>query len=798
MRIQKVLTTKCPREMHVLMLKNESEGGFSGARKDGKVRFSENTLRYYWPNWLVQMNDSHKMMCACDTCTVMGDLHTAMKAKRTKLITAATEDLNHIDDEDEKEQCKKELENYKSEVLSADGIRHKHEDEFGAADEYGCGVRIDVGGSMFPHFSCILHKCDECTKQDYQAPQFERDCPDDEMISYSRFSTHCKCYAHGSQHIQSFETKPYDRCGMCMQLSEEQRRDVKARVQRIKLRTLHHELLSTFIAKEGTYATQLKKMLSHKYRVFLSGSKRKKKTRYAHAKKRMRTLFTEQDFSERATLQPNGQAQHEYFNQDESLGIEGISILFKPKGKDKFETRFYSILSTEKAQDGNVVYTNICMVLHHLLEYVEEGAEVGMEFSDGLLEILSDTDGCSSQYRSGNALFLLQKLATEMNIIYDRSIDVEGHGKRMIDGYSGTTKTHLSKAFRCDVEYQPEAVIESKKTFLLYKMANGERVDLADICCKILKEIDSSKVDPVKPRKEKVHSETAVALHEVMVRKKGEAKWGGISKKAVGFLSGKGNGIKAHYNFRFERLLGGEFVYRRVACSCDGCFGRLQEPGIEKYDRPSDNCVLWPIMEKKDGSGSGLNDWGKASFEDKNDADEAVSHAVNADTLRELGHTLAKEIEVGNVGAYSVNGDPAYEYYLITWEEVPQRAEKDEVFQFGEGDKYLVRKGDWYCKGTWFQKVDGARNWWTKHGQECIVKLESVLNADVMLLPRSDETPINASTWGKLHSSTQTWIQQQGAWRVSDDSDLFMVEESRRRGVWDYDEEQVREVREES
>ena len=134
---------------------------------------------------------------------------------------------------------------------------------------------------------------------------------------------------------------------------------------------------------------------------------------------------------------------------------------------------------------------------------------------------------------------------------------------------------------------------------------------------------------------------------------------------------------------------------------------------------------------------------------------------------------------------------------MVKWEEAPQLAEEDYEFQFDGGDKYSVRKGDWYCKGTWFQKVDGARNWWTKHGQECIVKLETVLNADVMLLPRSDETPINASTWGKLHSSTQTWIQQQGAWRVSDASDLFMVEESRRRGVWDYDEEQVREVREE-
>ena len=49
-RIQKVLTTKCPREMHLEMLKEVNQGGFEGAKKDGRVRFLENTLRHYWPN----------------------------------------------------------------------------------------------------------------------------------------------------------------------------------------------------------------------------------------------------------------------------------------------------------------------------------------------------------------------------------------------------------------------------------------------------------------------------------------------------------------------------------------------------------------------------------------------------------------------------------------------------------------------------------------------------------------------------------------------------------------------------
>ena len=115
--IQKVLTTKCPREMHLEMLKEVNQGGFEGAKKDGRVRFSETTLRHYWPNWLVQMNDSHKHMCGCETCTTMKDLHTAMKSKRTKLISAATNKLNEMDDGAEKDEMTNKLEEYKREVL---------------------------------------------------------------------------------------------------------------------------------------------------------------------------------------------------------------------------------------------------------------------------------------------------------------------------------------------------------------------------------------------------------------------------------------------------------------------------------------------------------------------------------------------------------------------------------------------------------------------------------------------------------------------------------------------------------
>jgi len=83
----------------------------------------------------------------------------------------------------------------------------------------------------------------------------------------------------------------------------------------------------------------------------------------------------------------------------------------------------------------------------------------------------------------------------------------------------------------------------------------------------------------------------------------GDAKWGQIKMKAVGFPKEKRHGMKNRYNFRFEKALGEDFVYCFVTCSCTWCYKKLQE-GIEtKYEGPRNGCYLWPIFDKKDGSG---------------------------------------------------------------------------------------------------------------------------------------------------------------------------------------------------
>ena len=111
---------------------------------------------------------------------------------------------------------------------------------------------------------------------------------------------------------------------------------------------------------------------------------------------------------------------------------------------------------------------------------------------------------------------------------------------------------------------------------------------------------------------------------------------------------------------------------------------------------PCNTCILWKIFEKKDESGEGLNNWGKARFEQANDCDTAVYHTCKAYTLGELGKAFSQQIVEGNVGAYAVDDQTYKNYYLVKWEGSPSLASETEDVETDDGNTFTVNKGDWY------------------------------------------------------------------------------------------------------
>lgn len=744
-------------------------------------------------------------------------MNDAYNGKRRKIISSSEVKLEELDDRtaiDVAAKAKFEgaLKQYRADVLTTDD-KHRHERGWSAAEQYGCGERCIVCADHFPeecpidcqeqkripHFRCQKGECKKCIIEGYQAPSFElNEVDDDEVISYTLFTPHTRCNVHGGHYIQEFSEKPKYRCTICEGLSESVRKEKKAKIFRKKFRTRHSERFKDFIGIDGTYAVHLRKMFAHKYRVILLGKDHKKKHRYKHARMRDFIVKIERDFAERYSAEPDKEQQFQYFSKDTSLGMEGITVYLKPKGKDRYETQFYSILSTEKSQDGRIVYANTKKILNHLKQQLDGGTDIGgMSLSKGLTEILDDSDGCAEQYRCATALYMLHKLAEEENIIYDRGIDAEGHGKKDSDGLSGCDKSELARQFRGNVIYQEELLKDHKRSYFMCEMSDGNRIDFAEVCREVLANpARGQKVAPNKPRTEKTTSDKAISKRHYYIRKEGEAKFEGLKMSACGFE--KGSGIKSMYNFRFERELNEKFAYCRFPCSCGGCYERLQMPTIqERYDTPRDTCYLWPIMEIMDDNGNptgkGYNDWSLGWFETRSDCRIDQYHASKADTLRGIGETYSKQIVEGDFGAYCIADDPDYSYYVVEWLGLPWQATEDEEIEIGT-ESFKVRKDDWLCKGIWLEKLNGGRNWhtMTEDCQECVVRLETVLNANLNMRTRSAENPFNK----RMKKSSVDIADARGAWRMSDDDHGFLMEESRNREEFnEYDEGMALEAR---
>ena len=251
------------------------------------------------------------------------------------------------------------------------------------------------------------------------------------------------------------------------------------------------------------------------------------------------------------------------------------------------------------------------------------------------------------------------------------------------------------------------------------------------------------------------------------------------------------------YNFRFERELKDKFAYCRFPCSCKGCYERLQQPTThERYNTPRDSCYLWPIMEISDDNDrptcKGYNDWKMGWFETRKDCKMDEYHSSKADTLREIGETYSKQIVEGDFGAYCIANDPNYPYYVVEWLGEPWQATKDDEIDIGT-QKFVVAKGDWVCRGIWMEKLNGGRNWHTltEVRQECVVRLETVLNANLNMRAQSAEIPLRKD----MPKKSVEIADSRGAWRMSDDEHVFLIEEARNREMFnEYYEEMALDV----
>ena len=448
--------------------------------------------------------------------------------------------------------------------------------------------------------------------------------------------------------------------------------------------------------------------------------------------------------------------------------------LFQPAER---RTNFYSMLSTDKRQDSGTVAENIRMMLYDLFDKKELKSAT-------LKVIISLVDGCAAQYRSGSVCYELCQLAMEFGIVYDRIIQASGHGKCVVDAMNGIDKTLLDMFFNCLVAH-PEELQDGVKRVLTHdKDEDGVLVSLADVCYEILNDPDRKNGARSNAHRSKNRK---IDERRCFKRKEGAASGDGLKYVCMGFAPGEYNGLRSHYNIRADpELLGREkplvIAMRRFPCCCEGCLVKLQEPIETRYSGPSNACIYWEVFKMTCGT-KGYNDWKLVTLAPKKKVFKEEHRLARLDvTMNGVGKRMASQVKVGGFGAYVVD-DERYDYYIVRWLESPKEATTDLLFEI-EGEEFAVKKGEMYCKGMWLYKVESTTNWWKMTTQQCVVRMQVVVDADLDILPLSDENQLRRNIGIRILDD----IPRAEAWWIPNDNHAFLREEANRRAAFDFEE----------
>jgi len=157
--------------------------------------------------------------------------------------------------------------------------------------------------------------------------------------------------------------------------------------------------------------------------------------------------------------------------------------------------------------------------------------------------------------------------------------------------------------------------------------------------------------------------------------------------------------------------------------------------------------------------------------------------------MQGISRMMASDVKIGGFGAYPVLPDPdsnrsanAFDLYLVQWSSEPWEVQEDEVVEV-EGEQVQLRKGEWVCKGKWLYDVPRALRWYFPGDIEIIVRMQTVLNADLNLEPYTDSNPMP-----RMNRTTMEQVLQKNPVKMSADDWDWMMDEAHRRIDFGFEE----------
>mmetsp|Transcript_20210 Transcript_20210/g.45217 ORF Transcript_20210/g.45217 Transcript_20210/m.45217 type:complete len:251 (+) Transcript_20210:988-1740(+) len=232
----------------------------------------------------------------------------------------------------------------------------------------------------------------------------------------------------------------------------------------------------------------------------------------------------------------------------------------------------FTFLSDSKVQDSSVVNYN----MDKLILYLKDKGV--MKHGDRLL---TNSDVCAAQYRCSTAFFFLSFLAYKHGIEIDRAISCPGHGKDIVDGVNGTTKTDLTRLsghqLKTSAEVDDVSAVDTKK--FAAAVMQGTKGCSPALECKRLLEFEGTSGKKSNRKNNKRENSRAIQRMHYWVR-------GGTEKlnesKCKPAKLPKGEKIRDHYHIYCcpELGLGRGVALRKIPCKCIACNNQMKKKWI--------------------------------------------------------------------------------------------------------------------------------------------------------------------------------------------------------------------------
>jgi hypothetical protein len=145
---------------------------------DGKVLFSECTLRKIMPLHIKKAGDRCKQMCGCQVCIIFTDMYSCLRLWQKKFISRHQTEIDAIHQGSRGRSTRQDiLDAYKSKVMHNDTM--VPERAWNVVAELACpmvDIKNDDGVRSFHKFGCVMGQCDQCPKWNATIPALERQC----------------------------------------------------------------------------------------------------------------------------------------------------------------------------------------------------------------------------------------------------------------------------------------------------------------------------------------------------------------------------------------------------------------------------------------------------------------------------------------------------------------------------------------------------------------------------------------------------------------------------------------------